>query len=348
MFAATPFLIAPIAERYGVSEGSVGVISMAQVGAFALANFILPRIIEPTGRLLRAAAAVLAVLNLLSVFPSSYPVLVAIRMIAGFAAGTMTWLVWSEAMHHRTSMSAVASAGPVTALVGAPILSFFATSGDQPVYLLLTVAALPAMVIVGRVAGERRQRGAVSRSRSNRVLLAAMLLVTFSGSALFINEALVARDIHDLPPVAASLAFSLNAAAGLAGARLSRRHRHPGWWLASAGVAAWLTVNGPPPFFFLGLAWWGFAFWMGVPGVMEMISARSLDRSERAGDTQGLMAVGRSLGPLMGGAFVDGGALPALSIVSGIGLGAAGLTVVGVKEGRDRLPPTDPRTMRTD
>jgi MFS family permease len=348
MFAATPFLIAPLAERYGVSEGSIGFISMAQVGAFALANFILPRLVEPSGRVLRLAAAGLALLNLLSAVPTVFAVLVAVRVLAGFTAGTMTWLAWSEAMHHRTSMSAVSATGPVTALVASPIVSFLATLGDRPVYLFLAAAALPAAVIVGRVAGERRQRGAVSRSRSNRVLIAAMFLLTFSGSALFINEALVARDIDHLSPVLASTAFSLNAAAGLVGARLSTRHRHPGWWLASAGLAAWLTVHGPTPLFFLGMAWWGFAFWMGVPGVMEMISARSLDRSERAGDTQGLMAVGRALGPLMGGAFVDAGALTTLSWVSGIGIGTAGLTVVGVKEGRDRLPPTDPRTVRAD
>ena len=174
----------------------------------------------------------------------------------------------------------------------------------------------------------------------------AMWLLTFSGSALFINEALVARDIHGLAPLAASIALSLNATGGLIGARLSTRHRHPGWWLAFAGVAAWVTVNGPVALFFIGMAWWGFAFWMGVPGVMEMISARSLERSERAGDTQGLMAVGRAFGPAMGGAFVDAGALVALSWVSGVGLATAGVTVIGVKEGRERLPPSDPRTVR--
>ena len=78
---------------------------------------------------------------------------------------------------------------------------------------------------------------------------------------------------------------------------------------------------------------------------MEMISARSLNRSERAGDTQGLMAVGRALGPAMGGAFVNDGALVALSWVAGLGISSAGATVIAVKEGRERLPPTDPRTV---
>ena len=40
------------------------------------------------------------------------------------------------------------------------------------------------------------------------------VLLNLFGSALFINEALVARDIHGLSSVSASIAFSLNAAGG--------------------------------------------------------------------------------------------------------------------------------------
>lgn len=346
MFAATPFLIEPIAERYGVSEGVVGLVSMVQVGAFAGANFALPRLVRPTGGILRIAAAALIVLNLLSVVPSAYGILIAIRLFAGFAAGTMTWLAWTDAMQQRKSMSAVAAAGPFAVLVGAPVLSWISTYGDREVYVFLAAVTVPAFVLFAPITGEMRTRGGVSGSRSNRILMAAVWMLTFFGSALFINEALVARDIHGMEPLAASVAYSLNAAGGLAGARLSTQHRHPGWWLATAGLAAWITVNGPPILFFFGMTWWGFAFWMGVPGVMEMISARSLHPSERAGDTQGLMAMGRALGPAMGGYFVDAGSLVALSWVTGIGLTTAGATVIGVKEGRDRLPPTDPRTVR--
>ena len=98
MYAATPFLIPVIAERYGVSEGAVSAVSVAQVGAFAAANFILPRLLTPSGRILRIAAAVLLLLNIASAIPSIYGVLVGIRLIAGFAAGAMTWLTWTSAM----------------------------------------------------------------------------------------------------------------------------------------------------------------------------------------------------------------------------------------------------------
>ena len=344
MYAATPFLIPVIAERYGVSEGAVGAVSVAQVGAFAAANFILPRLLTPNGRILRIAAAVLLVLNIASAIPNIYGVLVAIRLVAGFAAGAMTWLTWTSAMQERTSMAAVASTGPITVLVGAPLVALIAAHGDPAVYLLLALMTLPALLLTARVAGERRTKGLVSRSRSNRVLLLALAATTLFGSALFINETLVARDLHGLSSVAASLAFSLNAAGGLFGARLSSRHRRPGWMLASIAPAAVLTVIGPPVFFFIGMAWWGFAFWMAIPGVLQMLSDRSLSPSERAGDAQGLMAVGRTFGPVLGGAFVDVGSLATLAVVSAVGLTASGGMVIGVQEGREHLPPTDPRT----
>jgi len=345
MYAATPFLITPIAERYGISEGAVGAVSVAQVGAFAAANFVLPRLFTPSGRILRVSAAVLLILNIASAVPNVYVVLVGLRLIAGFAAGSMTWLAWTSAMQRRTSMAAVASTGPVTVLVGAPILAIVAGMGDRALYLLLALATVPAVLFVGHVTGERRARGLVSRSRSNRVLLLALATATLFGSALFINETLVARDVHGLSGLAASLAFSLNAATGLLGARLSARHRRPGWMIVTIVPAALLTVIGPPVFFYLGMAWWGFAFWLAIPGVLQMLSDRSLSPSERAGDAQGLMAIGRSIGPILGGAFVDMGSLVTLGVVAAAGLAVSGGMVVGVEEGREHLPPTDLRTV---
>ncbi len=344
MFAATPWLIGPIADRYGVTEGASGAVSVVQVGAFALANFLLPRLFAPNGRILRIAACALIALNVLSAIPDIYAVLLVLRFLAGFAAGAMTWLAWSSAMKVRRSMAAIAATGPVTALLAAPLLAMTATQGDRAVYLVLAVSAIPAAIFTAHLTGARRKRGHVSGSRSNRVLLAALGGATMFGSALFINEAIVARDMHNLSAFAASVGFSLNAAGGLLGARLSTRHRRPGWFLASIGPAALLTVVGPAPFYFIGLAWWGFAFWMGVPGVLQMLSERSLNPSERAGDAQGVMAVGRSLGPLIGGAFVDLGSLISLAVIACVGTVASGVTVIGVQEGRELLPPTDPRT----
>lgn len=345
LFTATPFLFVPIAARYGVSEGLAGAIAVAQVGAFALTNFILPRVIRPNGRILRYAAMGLVLTNVLSMLPSQFAVLVALRVLAGVCAGTMTWLAWAHAMKRTTSMSSIAAIGPVTAFVASPIVAIVAEHGDRAVYGLLALTTIPAAIFIAPVSGKRRARGHVSRSKSNRILLVVLFSLTFFGSSLYINMMIVTRDIHDMTPLAASMGFSLNALGGLAGAKMSLRHSKPGWFLASIGLAATATVFGGVGLFYVAMFWWGFAHWMGVPGVLQMLVDRSLAPAERAGDGQGVMALGRSFGPAMGGAFVDAGALGALAIVSATGLTATGFTVVAVKAGRGRIPPTDPDTI---
>jgi predicted MFS family arabinose efflux permease len=345
MFAATPFLITPLSEHYGISEGFAGSISVAQVGAFAAVNFIFPRVLRPSGKLLRTAAIALVIVNLLSVFVGFYAVLLFVRVLAGAAAGTMTWLTWSNAMRRKSSMSSIAATGPMTALIAAPLMAALSGWGDQAIYAVLAIATVPSAVLWAPISGRKRARGVISGSRSNRILLAGLFALTFFGSALFINQTIVARDIHGLTAFASSIAFSMNAAGAIAGARLSTRNRYPGWFLASIGPAAFLTVVGPSWMFYVGMTWWGFSFWMGVPGVLQMLVDRSLEPSERAGDGQGVMALGRAVGPALGGAFVDAGALVALAVTSATGIAVAGATVIGVKEGREHLPPTDHRTM---
>jgi predicted MFS family arabinose efflux permease len=285
------------------------------------------------------------VLNLLSVFAGAYAVLLVLRVLAGAAAGTMTWLTWSNAMRRKSSMSSIAATGPMTAFIAAPLMAYISGYGDQAIYATLAIATVPAAVLWAPVAGRKRAKGVISGSRSNRILLGALFALTFFGSSLFINQTIIARDIHGITAFASSIAFSMNAAGAIVGARLSTRNRYPGWFLASIGPAALLTVVGPTWMFYIGMAWWGFAFWMGIPGVLQMLVDRSLEPSERAGDGQGVLALGRALGPALGGAFVDAGALVALAVTSATGISIAGATVIGVKEGRDRLPPSDDRTI---
>ena len=345
MYSATPFLIEPISSSYGVSEGTAGAISIVQVGAFAAANFVLPRMLRPSGRKLRAAAIALILFNALSAAAGLFPVLVGLRFLAGGAAGAMTWLTWTNAMRRQSSMSSVAATGPIAALIAAPLMAFVAGYGDEAVFLVLAVAAVPAAVLWAPITGKRRARGVISGSRSNRILLAALFGATFFGSALFINQAIISQEVHGISALAASIGFSLNALGGLIGARLSKYHRYPGWFMASIGPAALLTVVGPVPLFYVGMLWWGFGFWMSIPGILQMLVDRSLEPSERAGDGQGVLALGRAAGPVLGGAFVDAGAYTGLAVTTCVGVAVSGLTVVGVKEGRDRLPPTDPRTI---
>lgn len=343
VFAATPFLIPEVADRFDVSVGFAGAISLVQVSAFALVTFALPRLARPSGRIYRWAGILLVGGNALSAVMAWFPLLLAMRILVGGAAGALTWLAWSEAMRHPRSLGSLSAAGPTTALVASPIIAAVASGGDQMVFLALGAVATPLLLMRPDIAPRDRPTRAFSKSRSNRVILVALFFLTFFGAGLFIYLAVAAEEVHDLTPVAASFAFSLNAAGGLLGARLSNRHSRPGLWLASAGPAAALTiVGGHPALFFAGLAWWGFAFWMGVPGVMQMLAARSLEPGERAGDAQAAMAAGRAFAPLLGGAFADQGSFGALAAVSGVGLALAGLGIVGVQEGRDRLPVRDP------
>lgn len=344
LFGATPFLIPEVADRYGVSEGLSAGISVAQVGAFAVANLVLPRLFPASGGVLRWSAATLVVANAASALPNVFWLLIVFRVVAGVAGGALTWVVWADAMRNPRSLSGVASAGPVTALLSAPLLSAVAGLGDRAVFIALAVVALPAVFISIDTGAESNGLRRLSRSRSNRVLLAALMLLTFFGSSVFVLVAVAARESLGLSPFVASFSYSLNAATGLLGARLSSRHRRPGWWLLSVGPAVYLAAAGGQVWLvFLGMAWWGFAFWMGVPGVLQMLAARSLTPDERAGDAQALMAFGRAGGPALGGGLADAGAFTTLAIVAGAGTSLAGGLVIGVQEGRDRLPPTDPR-----
>lgn len=345
MFAATPFLIPELAARYGITEGTAGLLSTAQVGTFALTTLLLPRLVTPSRSLFRRSVAGAIAANALSALAANFVVLISLRAVAGIAVGALTWLVWQRAMSDSSSVTAISAAGPITALVGSPLLAAVSGWGDRTVFALLAMAAIPALILDPGIAPQPALRRTVSRSRSNRVLLMALFLLTFAGASLFVFLAVVARDVAGLSPVQASLGFSLNAGGGLLGAQLSGRHRRPGWWLATAGPAAFLTVAGGGAItYFFGLFWWGFAFWMGVPGVLRMLADRSLQPGERAGDAQAFMGIGRALAPAAGGVFADLQAYGTLGAVAGIGLTVSGATVVAVQEGRDRLSATEVRT----
>jgi DHA1 family inner membrane transport protein len=346
MFAATPFLIPEIAVRYGIGRGDAGLYSVVQVGAFALTTVVVPRLMQPSVRVFRTALAVLVLANLASIVAPGFIALLATRAVTGGAAGMITWLGWAAAMETRRSLAVMSAVGPMAALVAAPVLGLLIGLGDAVVFISLAVAVLPVLLMSLPEFEQRPRPGERSGSRSNRVLLVALFLLTCAGASLFVYQAVVAVDILGMSPFAASLGFSLNAAAGFVGARLAGRHRRPGIWLATAGPAALISVLGGSVFwFYLGLMWWGFAFWMGLPGVLEMLAARSLRPDERAGDAQALMAFGRSIGPGVGGLFVDAGSFAGLALASGIGLTLSGVIVIGVQEGREALPPTDLRTI---
>lgn len=346
LFAATPFLIPEVAERYGVAVGTAGFISAAQVTGFAVTTFVAGRWWRPSRSKLVVAALVGAGFNAASAMTESFPLLLGFRLGAGAAAGVFTWLAWAAAMRDVHSMRDIAAVGPVTVLVAAPLLAWVAAvGGDRAVYWVLAASPLPAALFPAKLVGASpRERSGMSPSRSNIVLLVALGALTMAGSALFVFLGALAQDEIGMGAVALSFGFSLNAMAGLAGARWRRRPRHAWPWMALTAVSAGSVVLVPNEIvFYVGLIGWGFAFWMAVPRVLGAVADWSFAPDERVGDAQSIMAVGRAIGPAIGGVLVGAGAYGTLGAFAAIGLGSAALLVGLVERYRvDRDAPPLP------
>jgi len=341
LFGATPFLVPEISDRYGVAIGTAGLISAFQVFGFAGSTFLAGRILRPSRSILVGAALAGAALDLLSAAIEVFPVLLALRLLAGVAAGLLTWLAWADAMRAPRSMRAIASVGPVTVLVGAPLLAWIGTvGGDRAIFVAIAVAAvIPALVPVEIEPRGRVTRDRISPSRSNVVLLAALGVLTLSGSVIFIYLGAFAQDRIGLGEVAVSLGFSAHSLAGLVGARLSHRFRIAWPWIAgTAASAALITAVEVPIAYLIGMITWGACFWLAVPRVLSHIADWSFLPDERVGDAQGIMALGRSIGPVFGSLLIGTGSYGGAAAVTIVGLSTSA-TLVGAVEryrsGRD-------------
>lgn len=342
MFAATPFLVPAIADRHGVPLGTAGLISVAQVAGFTIANLVAGRIVRPRVALLIPTAAALASVNAASAWAGSFGLLLALRGVAGVAAGLITWLAWIDAMSEPGIMRDVAGAGPLMALVTAPLFGWLAFAGRDPViFLFLTVLAalpilLPARLASQTVPGRRR----VSPSRSNLVLLGALGIATLAGSSLFVFSAAMARTRIGMGSLAIALGFSLNSAGGLVATRFRATRAWP--WVGAIALSIAAMAGLPHPAMFLAaMTLWGFAFWMAIPEVLRQVAAWSLAPAERVGDAQALLALGRVAGPGIGGVLVGSGSFGWLGVEATGGTLLAAALVGGVE--RYRRHRTGPR-----
>ncbi len=143
--------------------------------------------------------------------------------------------------------------------------------------------------------------------------------------------------LTDLTPSAIAWGLSLNALTGVAATRFQARTGHAGLWLLGTGVAALaMGTVVTEILFYVIMAWWGFAFWMGIPAVFRLLAERSLAPRERVGDAQSLMALGRVVGPLIAGAAVGAGQFARLSVVGASIMFTGALTVMLVEGIRRR------------
>jgi DHA1 family inner membrane transport protein len=143
-----------------------------------------------------------------------------------------------------------------------------------------------------------------------------------------------------LSSVTLSWALSLNAITGVIATRRTASAGRAGFWLLGTAAAA-LAVGtlSSAWVFFAAMALWGFAFWMGVPAIFKLLAERSKTPSERVGDAQAAMAVGRVFGPVMGGLALGVGQFGRLSLVGAAVMTSAALLVTVVEGYRRRSIP---------
>ncbi|MGH8946378.1 MAG: hypothetical protein ACRDVL_09520 [Acidimicrobiia bacterium] len=147
--------------------------------------------------------------------------------------------------------------------------------------------------------------------------------------------------MHGLTPLAVSWGLSLNALTGFLATRLRGTTRRAGLWMGFTALSALvLGIVGSPWVFFAVMVVWGFAFWMAIPAVFTLLAEKSLIPSERIGDAQAMMALGRVFGPILGGVALGAGQFDRLSLVGGVVMTMAAAVVTMVARYRSRLSTT--------
>lgn len=320
VFASTPFLVKGVAVDQGVSVSSVGVISTAQLGGFMLTSWGAGRVLRPRRRVMVIAVVLGMAANLVSGLTPWFSLMVGTRFVSGISLGLIAWIAWAEAFGDDEKVGDVAVIGPIVGTVSAPVIAaIIDTSGTDLLFFLLAALHVVPLAFIRETRLEAAARPARQRHRPTRAATAILIclgLTTFGGSAVFVYAAVIGQDDIGMAPLVVSLVFSANALAGVPSARFRGGRVLPGLWLGLTGVAAVSAASLHHQIvFWLALPTWGFAFWMGIPGAFSLLAERSKYPDERAGDAQAIMAAGRMIGPLAGGA---------LYAVSPIALGAFG------------------------
>lgn len=335
VFTATPFLIPVIAEDRGVSVGSVGIISTAQLGGFVLASWLTPRWFSPRRRMMAIAIAVGFTANVLSAFSPTFSMLVGMRLLSGVSLGLISWISWTEVFGNDEKVGDVAVIGPIVGTVASPALAMLLdVSGPDWLFLALAAMHVAPAVTIRTMRLERGKRERQPRHwpiRSAAAILACLFLLTFGGSAAFVFAGAIGTDHVGLSPLVMSLMFAANALAGVPSARFRGLRRLPGLWMGVTGVCALLvSAVHVLPVYVIAMPLWGFAFWMGIPGAFSLLAERSKYPEERAGDAQSIMALGRVFGPAIGGVLYEADPV-ALGVVAGGAMIAASVFLVYIE-----------------
>ena len=344
VFAATPFVLPDVATRLDVPLGATGLLSTAQVASFALASFLAGRLFKPRRRFHYGAILLVAIACLASALVPTFALLLATRVVAGVGLGTLTWIAWADATRFSRGMGDVAAVGPISAAIASPAIAWIIERGGYTwVFGGLAVAAAASALFRVDFGELPRVGRTVSTSRSNRLLLVALLLMTLGGSSVFVFAGATGTGFVGLSPVNVAWALSINAIAGVAGTRLSARSGTAGVWLLGAAIPTLALGNVDSAIaFFVAMALWGFSFWVVLPAAFRMLADRSLVPNERIGDAQALMAIGRVFGPILGGVAVVGESYGRLSVVGSAFMFIAAGVIFAIEVGRAQAGPPSP------
>lgn len=321
VFISTPFLVRGLAVDRDLEVGVVGIISTAQLGGFSLAAWLAGRSLRPSRQILVASLALGIVSNLTSAVAPDFWLLAVTRVVSGVSLGLISWISWAQAFGDDDKVGDVAVVAPIVGTVGAPLVALLVDqAGPDELFLVLgALHVLPLFFVRSVEFGDagRRRRARNRPTRAAATILVCLSLVTTGGSAVIVFSAALGQDEVGMSSLAVSLAFAANALAGIPSARFRGRRRLPGaWLLIIAGCAATLTLVREPAVFWIVLPIWGCSYWMAIPGAFGLLAERSKYPDERAGDAQAVMAAGRVVGPLIGGA-VYAASIPMLGVVGG-------------------------------
>lgn len=335
VFASTPFLVKGVAVDQGVDVATVGVISTAQLAGFMVTSWGAGRVLRPRRRVMVAAVVLGFVANLLSALAPWFSLLVAARLLSGVSLGLIAWIAWTEAFGDDDKIGDVAVIGPLVGIVSAPVVAIVIdASGSDLLFVILALLQLVPLAFVRTMRLDAAVRPRRQRHRPTRAAAAILLClgtITFGGSAVFVFAGVIGQDDVGLSPLAVAFVFSCNSLASVPSARYRGRRKLPGLWMLLTGATAFtLGAIQHPIAFWIALPMWGFCFWMGIPGAFSLLAERSRYPDERAGDAQAIMAAGRVIGPLLGGALYAASAVW-LGIVGGTIVAAAGLTMVYIE-----------------
>jgi predicted MFS family arabinose efflux permease len=341
-FTSTPFLIPELADHYDLGLGAVSMVSVFQLGGFVVSTWGAGRWLKPEPRVFVLGLVGSAIANAASATLPLFPLLVVLRLVSGLALGLIAWYGWLQGFGDDRRMVDVAVTGPIVGVFAAPLLSIIIDSGGiRSTFLFLAATSLvPLALGPGSVPSEVPVRRSRHRPvTSARILLICLGLFTVGGSSVFQYAVVLGTGAPGLSATAIALGFTGNALVGIPAARMRRRRGIPGPWMAATAVCAFVLATSSEPGLFLGaVIFWGFAFWMAVPGVFKVLARVSRYPEERAGDAQAVMAAGRAFGPFLGGVLIDGPGHTALGIIGGAVMLTAALGVFTVRTAAHHEP----------